>query len=175
MLRPQRNKFGLCYSGVGREGRGFGCRHVGGLARSEGPVYARLVYVRFVLDLGLVAVDAARIVHVPSLVHAAALGSFERVVHPNLWIVQAPTELLVEGLGIEEHLAQIIDVINIPSAEVLVEGLGGLEHRAHARDLTDASPAPAPRRDVDLTSSLDEARTPAFKGNGAPEGRTKNS
>ena len=60
------------------------------LARSEGPVYAALVYVRFVLDLGLVAVDAARIVHVPSLVHAAARGSFERVVHPNLWIVQLP-------------------------------------------------------------------------------------
>ena len=63
-----------------------------------------------------------------------ALGVLERVFQVHV-VIHAPAEVLVEGLGIFEHVAHIIYLVDLPAAKVLVEDRGVLEHPAKILDL----------------------------------------
>ncbi len=44
------------------------------------------------------------------------------------------TDVLIEGVGVGEHVAHVRDAARVPAADVLVEGVGEVEHVAHVRD-----------------------------------------
>ena len=63
-----------------------------------------------------------------------ARGVFECAAYVPCLHVNAPAEVLVEGIGSAEHRVHVCDGVHAPAAEVLVKGATIFEHIPHGSD-----------------------------------------
>ena len=76
-------------------------------------------------DVAVSSRDAAR--------RQLAIAVGERVLQAHDVVVQAPAEVLVEGIGVLKHFLHVENSSNVPAANVLIERRGAPEHPVYPR------------------------------------------